>query len=302
MLTLQAVILPDFTAPDVFDSIVQGVDYIIHCASPIPMGQPTTMDPEHEFIRPAVDATVGLLRSASKAAHVKRVVVTSSCAAIAPVEAALVDTGETYTADTRQPTIDTSQLQAGISSFVAYAAGKVTALNAAEAWMEKNNPHFDVIHLMPSYVLGRVGMARSVSDLRATANNWLLNVLVGREVGSTDPTAMAMIVNHVDDCARIHVEALRLGVGGNQNFMISYDNKEGFLWNDAAAVVTKHFPDAIADGRLPCTGRVESVGCDLDNKKTQQNFGFKYTCENAVRDFAEQYLELLAKQEDTIVA
>ena len=261
------------------------------------MGSPTTTDPEHEFIRPAVDATVGLLRSASKAADVKRIVVTSSCIATAPIEAALIDTGETYTADTRQPTLDTSQLKAGAPSFVAYAAGKVAALNAVEAWMKDNNPRFDIIHLMPSYVLGRVGVARSVSDLSATANNWLLNVLVGMEVGSGDPTAMAMVVNHIDDCARIHVEALSPSVAGNQNFMISYDNGDSMRWNQAIAVVAKHFPEAVADGRLPCAGNIDSVVCQLDNKKTHQTFGFKYTYEDAVRDLAEQYLELLAEQD-----
>ena len=129
---LSFVVVPDFAAPHAFDEAVQGVQYVIHCASPIPFGPPTTDNAHEDFIKPALDATLGLFQSAAKAKGLKRIVVTSSCIAVAPVAAAISDTGETYTADTRQPE-PADELGPGTISFVAYAASKVSALNQAEA-------------------------------------------------------------------------------------------------------------------------------------------------------------------------
>ncbi len=57
---------------------VSGCDYVQHVASPFPQSQP---EDEQELIRPAVNGTLRVLRAAH-AAGVKRVVVTSSFAAI----------------------------------------------------------------------------------------------------------------------------------------------------------------------------------------------------------------------------
>ena len=57
---------------------VAGCDYVQHVASPFPISQPRD---EQELIRPAVEGTLRVLRAA-KAAGVRRVVLTSSFAAI----------------------------------------------------------------------------------------------------------------------------------------------------------------------------------------------------------------------------
>lgn len=291
---LSTVIVPDFTTPHAFDEVLQDVQYIIHCASPIPMGLPTTNEPENDFVKPAVDGTLGLLESAYSTPSIRRVVITSSCIAIAPIEAALSDTGMTYTAEMRQPSI-AEPLEPGIPSFVAYAAGKVAALNSTESWVEENKPRFGIIHLMPSYVLGRVGMAASLSDLRRTANKFILDIVLGTEGQSTDPAQVAMVINHIDDCARIHVQALDVKVPASQSFMISSGCDIGLQWNQAIDVVKKHFPQAYTAGLLPCTGSIGSVQCRLDNTKTQQTFGFRYSYEDAVRDVVQQYLDIRAE-------
>jgi nucleoside-diphosphate-sugar epimerase len=287
---LSLVIVPDFTAPHAFDKVIQDIQYIIHCASPIPMGAPTSDEPEHDFVKPAVEGTLNLIESASLTPSIKRIVVTSSCIATVPLEAALESTGTTYTADMRQSTV-LEPLEPGIPSFVAYAAGKVAALNSTEKWMEERRPHFDIIHLMPSYVLGRVGMATSVSDLRRTANKFILNMALGLEEGSSDPSKMAMIVNHIDDCARIHVEALDAKIRGNQNFMISHGSDLHLQWDQAINVIKHNFPQAFETGLLPCSGRIETVDCCLDSTKTQQTFGLYHTYEDAVREVVQQLLD-----------
>ncbi|PIK48966.1 hypothetical protein BSL78_14179, partial [Apostichopus japonicus] len=59
---------------------VDGCDYVMHTASPFPMGNPSD---ENEIIRPAVDGTLNVLKACT--GKVKRVVLTSSVVAIGAV-------------------------------------------------------------------------------------------------------------------------------------------------------------------------------------------------------------------------
>ncbi|KAJ1389970.1 hypothetical protein B484DRAFT_409155, partial [Ochromonadaceae sp. CCMP2298] len=70
----------NLTDEESWTAAVEGCDYILHVASPFPLEEPK--DP-NDVIRPAVEGTLNVLKAASKMAKPpKRVVVTSSCAAI----------------------------------------------------------------------------------------------------------------------------------------------------------------------------------------------------------------------------
>ncbi|CAL1391733.1 unnamed protein product [Linum trigynum] len=62
-----------------FDSVVQGCSGVFHTASPVSF---TAADPQAEIIDPAVKGTLNVLKSCAKSASVKRVIVTSSAAAL----------------------------------------------------------------------------------------------------------------------------------------------------------------------------------------------------------------------------
>jgi nucleoside-diphosphate-sugar epimerase len=70
------VIVEDITTPGAFDEAVKGVGGIIHLASPTTESDPD-LDPQ-DLIEPAVNGTVGILKSAHKAGGVKRIIVISS--------------------------------------------------------------------------------------------------------------------------------------------------------------------------------------------------------------------------------
>jgi dihydroflavonol-4-reductase len=63
-----------------WDEIVEGCTYVQHVASPFPAVAPAD---ENDLIRPAVEGTLRVLRAAAKSSTVRRVVVTSSVAAVA---------------------------------------------------------------------------------------------------------------------------------------------------------------------------------------------------------------------------
>lgn len=59
--------------------VVKDCTYVIHTASPFPSTAPSNPD---EVLKPAVDGTKNVLKACSEAGTVKRVVLTSSIAAV----------------------------------------------------------------------------------------------------------------------------------------------------------------------------------------------------------------------------
>ncbi len=68
----------DLLDADSLDRAIEGCDYVVHTASPLPVKPPTD---ENECIKPAVEGTLAVLRAAAKH-KVKRVVITSSALTI----------------------------------------------------------------------------------------------------------------------------------------------------------------------------------------------------------------------------
>lgn len=69
----------DLTKPGSFDAAMEGVRTVFHTASPF---STTVDDPQRDLVEPALDGTRTVLDSATRAGSVRRVVLTSSCAAI----------------------------------------------------------------------------------------------------------------------------------------------------------------------------------------------------------------------------
>jgi nucleoside-diphosphate-sugar epimerase len=77
---VEYVTVPDLTDEAAFHGKLDGVDYILHLASPLPRGT----DKKDYFV-PAVKGTTTLLKEADQVASIKKVVVTSSVAALMPI-------------------------------------------------------------------------------------------------------------------------------------------------------------------------------------------------------------------------
>jgi len=69
----------DLLKEESWKNAVKGVKYVIHVASPFPLGIPSQPD---DLIKPAVDGTLNVLKACSEEKSIKRVVVTSSIVAI----------------------------------------------------------------------------------------------------------------------------------------------------------------------------------------------------------------------------
>jgi nucleoside-diphosphate-sugar epimerase len=77
---VEFVTVPDLTSETAFDDKLNGVDYVLHLASPLARGTN-----KEAYFTPAVKATTLLLKAAAKVPSIKKVVVTSSIAALVPM-------------------------------------------------------------------------------------------------------------------------------------------------------------------------------------------------------------------------
>jgi len=75
---LDFVVITDYTKESAFDTALQGVDHVIHLASPLPK-------PGEDLLTLAVKGTTSILRSATRVPSIKKVVITGSVASLIPL-------------------------------------------------------------------------------------------------------------------------------------------------------------------------------------------------------------------------
>lgn len=134
-------VLADLMSDDGWQAAMAGCEYVLHVASPFPSAIPKD---ENEIILPARDGTLRVLRAA-RDAGVKRVVVTSSFAAVG--YGGRPKTGAAYTeSDWTDPTLPNPP----------YIRSKVIAERAAWDFIESEGRHLELTVVNPVGIFGPV--------------------------------------------------------------------------------------------------------------------------------------------------
>ncbi|KAG6356020.1 hypothetical protein INS49_015405 [Diaporthe citri] len=282
-------IVSDITADGAYDDAMNDVTHVIHVASPLVTGSqqpPIESKLAEDFIGPAVRGTRNLLEAAESCGTVRRVVITSSIVALIPV--AQMEGTEPRPKDCPVRPTDRVPFTSGPyhSEFAAYANSKIAALHAAETWCETMRPAFDVVHLHPSFVLGRNDMASTTAQCMKGTNAMVLAMLLGKRFG---PFAGATV--HVDDVARCHVAAAidTVNVPGNESYILSQQSR----WNDAKDMAAKSFPAAEKTRLLVKSGNVGTTEIEIDASLAEDTFGLRFKgFDEQVESLVGQFLEL----------
>jgi len=204
-----------------FQECIKGARFVFHCASPF---QYVVEDPERDLVEPAVKGTINVLRCARLAGGVRRVVVTSSTAAVCtfkpPSDSSWQWSEDDWNVDT---TLEDN----------AYRYSKTLAEQAAWAWMAScYNSHnygvaggfsdasevraaleaggqaydvsFDLISINPSFVTGPSLSSRTDGE----STKLIKNMLEG--VYSVNGTKGGPCISMIDvrDVAAAHVAAI----------------------------------------------------------------------------------------------
>ncbi|KAJ3486855.1 hypothetical protein NLI96_g3939 [Meripilus lineatus] len=223
-------VISDLTHPGVFDEVVQGVDGIIHVASPLTF---EITDNERDMLLPAIEGAKAVLQAAKQHSTLKRVVLTSSIAATLD-PARYADGTATFTSQDWCP-ITYEQAKASANGF-AYLASKKYAELAAWDYIKNESPRFDLVTICPAMVFGPIVHPVSKSSELNMSTAMIWQVISGAE--SLPETTSTSWVD-VRDVAVAHVEALLRPEARNQRYLLA--SSEKYSYQLAADILRKEF-------------------------------------------------------------
>jgi len=179
-----------------FEAAVDGCDGVFHVASPVNFAP---KDPENDLIKPAVDGTLNVLRACTKAKTVKRVLVTSSGAAL------MINELEEHNQDIDETCwTDVDFVRTKMSPGKVYAVAKTLAEQAALQY-GKEDPGLDVVTINPVLVGGP-----AITPNVPFSVEVILSLLTGNLPGIETLKGIQMKYGavrlvHVEDVARAHI-------------------------------------------------------------------------------------------------
>ncbi|KAK0460538.1 D-lactaldehyde dehydrogenase [Desarmillaria tabescens] len=277
---LEIVVVDDMSKDGAFDEAVKDVDAILHTASPVQLN----LDDPQELIAPAVKGVVGMLTSAAKyGSSVRRIVVTSSCAAILRSEPGTITLSE---ADwNEQSPKEIGEKGRDASPLVKYRASKALAEKAAWSFYEGHKSEFswDLTVINPPGVFGPfIHDVPTLNALNASAKLWYDNV-VQENMGGLSPDAILTQPGHgwvdVRDLAEAHVRALEVEAAGGQRIIVSAGS---CVWQDCIIAA-----QSVSTSRTlpkPVPGDVK-YAVIFDTSKEKRLLGLKFrTMEETARD------------------
>jgi dihydroflavonol-4-reductase len=192
---------------------VDGCAYVWHVASPNPPRLPRHED---ELIRPAVDGTLRVLRAAAANPAVRRVVLTSSTAAI------------TSAGDPANPRIHTEADWPDVDRCDPYPKSKTLAERAA--WDFVRDQRLELVTINPGLVLGPL-QAR-----QRTTSTEVVRLLLARQVPAVPRLGFAVV--DVRDVATAHRLAMETPAAAGNRYICAGEH----LWlGEIAAVLAAEF-------------------------------------------------------------
>lgn len=278
-----------------FDEFCAGAHYILHTASPF---QLEVEDPQRDLVDPAKKGTLNVLRSAKKAGTVRRVVVTSSCAAVAP-NAPPTDPEYTYT-EVRAarcclpPQACThsrcARRQADWNNDASlteapYRFSKAEAERAAWKFAEEEAGDMSIVTMCPSFVMGPPLSARTDS----TSVKFVMKCLDGtfERDGGTGSACFGTV--DVRDVARAHVAAIEKDEASGRYILSS---SAGNSHLELATMLKED--ESFAGYPIPTTQKAAPARRPkYDHSKAERELGIAFTpIKTAVTDMGRALIEL----------
>lgn len=224
-----ALFAADLTADAGWNEAVADCDYILHVASPYPRSIPKD---ENELIRPARDGTLRVLRVA-RDANVKRVVLTSSFAAIGYGKGHTGIFTENDWTDPDDPTVQP------------YQRSKTLAERAAWAFMNREGGALELAVVNPTGILGPL-----LGPDLSTSIHLIKRMMEGSTPGCPD---LWFGVVDARDAADLHLRAMTDPAAAGERFLATAGHfmsvtqgaqtLKDRLGNAACAVSTRQLPN-----------------------------------------------------------
>ncbi len=201
----------DLLKPGSYAEAMEGCELVFHTASPFTS---EIKDPQKELIEPAVQGTRNVLEQANKTASVKRVVLTSSCAAI------YTDASEVAQTPKKILTEDIWNTTASLS-YQPYSYSKTLA--EKEGWkIAETQKQWDLVVVNPSFVMGpalnaNVATSESINILKQLGDGTMKMGAPNLGVGVVDVRDLA--IAHFNAGFKPEAEGRHIISGHNSSFL-----------------------------------------------------------------------------------
>jgi hypothetical protein len=163
------------------------------------------------------------------------------------------------------------------------------AQETAETFMKIQPRTFDLV-LMQSFVLDADPLVKNLGGHMVGSNGILMNYLLGKRMAPMIKTSI-----HIDDVAKLHVQALDLLIPAGR-YLVSSGGLEGTNWEGAFAIVEKRFPGKVGKDFVKGGDQVSFVDIPMDTEKVKKTFRVQFrNFEKQMKDVAGNYLDLLGE-------
>ncbi|ESQ35921.1 hypothetical protein EUTSA_v10008138mg [Eutrema salsugineum] len=245
-----------------FDQAIEGCDAVFHTASPVKF---TVTDPQTELIDPALKGTINVLNACKNADSVKRVIVTSSTAAVLVREPPLgpndvVD--ETFFSD---PTTC-------METKFWYPLSKTLAENAA--WKFAKGNGIDMVAVNPGFTIG---------PLLQPILNFSVEIIVDILNGKNPFNSRYYRFVDVRDVALAHIKALETP-SANGRYII---DGPSMTIDDIKEILRELFPDLCL--------------ADMNGDSEMNEMNYK-VCVEKVKNLGVEFTPLKSSLRDTVIS
>ncbi|RSH88684.1 methylglyoxal reductase (NADPH-dependent) gre2 [Saitozyma podzolica] len=268
------VLVDDITKPNAFDEAVKDIDAVAHLASPFYVSG--VKDPQ-ELIHPAIEGTVGVLKSVQKVnPKIKRVVITSSFYSMINMDS----NKSPYHYTEKDWNVDSPAHveKNGANSYGghSYAASKTLAERAFWKFLQDEKPSWDGATINPPYVIGAILQECETPEKLNTSVAIFYQWAAGNRKEADLPGAPeAGSWVDVSDVALAHVRALEVPEASGQRFSTSAG---AFTPQDYVDVLHKDFPDLknVPVGKTNAHDEYTKDMDFVDGSKAEKVLGIKY--------------------------
>ncbi|XP_062115459.1 cinnamoyl-CoA reductase CAD2-like isoform X1 [Humulus lupulus] len=247
-----------------FDSVVDDCECVFHTASPVLL---TVKNPQEELIEPALNGTLNVLRSCAKVASLKRVVLTSSMAAVLL----------SGTPSTPDMIVDETCFSNPIyckNLKLWYVLSKTLAEEAAWKFAKENG--IDLISLNPGCVIGPL--------LQPITLNLIVEMILNLTKEATFPNMIPYWVD-VRDTAMAHIHAFEMASASGRYCLVGYN----IHMSETANILRQLYPTLTISNECEAYPLVE--GAQVSKVKAL-TLGVKFTpLEVTLRDTIESLKE-----------
>ncbi|MFC6102510.1 SDR family oxidoreductase [Olivibacter domesticus] len=228
---------------------VAGCDYVLHMASPFPAKEP---EDENELIIPARDGALRVLKAA-RDAGVKRVVLTSSFAAIG------------YSLDTKNHVFTEEDWTDPNIVIPPYIKSKTVAERAAWAFIENEGGDLELTVINPVGIFGPI-----LGGISSASVNVVIKGVINGTTNQSPPFTMGVV--DVRDVSDIHIKAMLHPNAKGERFLATSDGIMSFY--DVAQLIKKERAH-LAANIAAMTNTDKAFYRTLSNQKARSVLGWQ---------------------------